>query len=99
VLALPAFDDPDELGNVVLFAANRKLALGAGPETPGTRGMRELGMTSQQRGVWENRFVPSPGNAPVLTDELNPLDLRSEAVNFVARKDLHEYFEEHHLSW
>ncbi len=98
-LALPAFADPNELGNVILLAANRDLAQSAGLDARLTSADLEQLMTSQRRRVWENRFVPSPSGAPVLTDELNPVDLWSEAVNFIARKDLHEYFEEHHLSW
>ncbi len=56
-------------------------------------------MDFQRHRAWDNRFVPEVGNAPVLTDDLNPVDLWSEQINLIARKGLHRYFEEERLSW
>ena len=42
--------------------------------------------------------MPDTRGMAILTDDLNPVDLWSEEVNFVARKDLHRYFNEQGLS-
>ena len=43
------------------------------------------------------RFVPDTRGAPVLIDDLNPVDAWSAQTNFVARQDLHGYLREHGL--
>ena len=99
VLALPAHGESDGLGNMVIFAANRELAATRG--TPQWKiPPREylLSMDYRRDYAWDNRFVPETRHVPVLTDDLNPVDLWSEEINFIARKDLHSYFERG-LSW
>ena len=49
--------------------------------------------------AWQKRFVPDTRDAPILTDDLNPVDLWSEEINLMARQGLHSYFEEVGLSW
>jgi len=49
--------------------------------------------------AWNNRFEPDTRQAPLLTDDLNPVDLWSEEINRVAQKDLHHYFAESGQSW
>jgi hypothetical protein len=49
--------------------------------------------------AWDNRFTVKPEWGPVLTDDLNPVDVWAERVNLEARKDLHEFFSEQGLSW
>lgn len=100
VLALPAHRFREELGNVVLFASNSPLGL-----RPTVDGGRKDGVDceayywnpSANLG-WNRRFEPDTRGVAILTDDLNPVDLWSEEVNFVARKDLHRYFDEQGLS-
>jgi len=47
--------------------------------------------------AWDNRFTPEGG--PVLTDDLNPVDLWAERINLVARRDLHKFFGHETRSW
>lgn len=99
VLALPAEPSPDALGNVVLLASNDALEFGKGQ--PGSGAGQRCESYSRNRHAsrgWNNRFVPDTRGAPVLTDELNPVDLWSEATNREARLDLHRYFAEQRLS-
>jgi hypothetical protein len=94
VLALPIAEPPNTLGNVVLFASRRELELAREiPPTPD----RFSTIYAQNHG-WDNRFVPRTADAPVLTDDLNPVDIWSERINRVARADLHEAFADG-LSW
>jgi len=85
VLALPAEASVQDLGNVVLLASNSSLDIPSDCES--------LRLPYARRG-WNNRFVPDTNRAPVLTDDLNPVDLWSEEINVVARRDLHRYFRE-----
>jgi spermidine synthase len=98
VLALPTTTVPDEYGNVILLASHRGLAVPSVRQRDVAASARWLNNEDLRR-AWANRFVPDPRGAPVLSDDLNPIDLWSEEVNFVARKDLHEYFETSGKSW
>ena len=92
VLALPAHDDPSGLGNVVIFASNRRLDDPSAPaEADRLEAYRTFG--------WQNRFIPERAGAPILTDDLNPVDLWSERINLRARRDLHEYFRDVGVNW
>ncbi len=98
VLALPTEAMPDQLGNVVLLASNRKL--GRLPELERAEAASgDDWSAAHVRQAWARRFIPDPRQAPVLTDDLNPVDLWSEQINFVARKDLHDYFGASGRSW
>jgi spermidine synthase len=88
VVALPAEAAAGDLGNVVLLASSAGLDVAAGCDA--------FERSFARRG-WTNRFVPDVEGAPVLTDDLNPVDLWSERINVVARKDLHRYFREQRL--
>jgi spermidine synthase len=98
VIALPAQSRPEEFGNVVILASDTDLeawaTVGRIPE--GGKACPVNSNRHASRG-WKNRFVPDTGGAPVLTDDLNPVDLWSDEINSVARKDLHRYFEEQGL--
>ncbi len=94
VLALPTYEPASALGNVILFAANFELNLPHEPERePSGREDRVRIL------AWERRFKADTGNAPVLTDDLNPVDLWSEEINLAARRALHRYFQPSGLSW
>jgi hypothetical protein len=95
VTVLPIAEPPDQLGNIVLVASDRPLELAVEPPVPMDRFSAEY----DRAHAWDNRFEPETSDAPVLTDELNPIDIWAERVNFVARKELHEMFKERGLSW
>jgi spermidine synthase len=93
ILALPMEEPPDELGNVVILAANRQLDPLRTPEEnvnfdPNWR----YGPGYQKLHAWDNRFIPDITGVQVLTDDLNPIDIRSEIINLEARKKLHSLF-------
>ena len=93
VLALPAHEDPNGLGNVVIFASNRRLDNPVAPPAPA--GPLEPYRTF----AWANRFIPERAGAPILTDDLNPVDLWGERINLRARRGLHDYFRDSGVSW
>ena len=99
VFVLPTYVPAGELGNIVLFAANYWLERPEDTERDFTDLKYISSLQYQRDRAWDNRFVPETVGVPVLTDDLNPVDLWSEEINLLARKDLHRYFEESGLSW
>jgi len=103
VLALPISEPPNTLGNVVLVAS-RQRHLDFPDEMLGRPidYLRDPYMhwyVLQLNHAWDNRFVPGTDSNLLLTDDLNPVDLRAEEINNTARKQLHSYFGENGLSW
>ncbi len=102
VKALPLAEPPTALGNIVILAGDRDLEE---PDDTLTRPRDVIDddylhwVAITQMHAWENRFVPEIQGAPVLTDDLNPVDLWSEAINLEARKVLHGSFDWKHLGW
>ena len=94
VLALPAYEPASALGNVILFAANFELTLPRELEREFPDGDERVRIVA-----WDNRFEADTSHAPVLTDDLNPVDLWAEEINLAARRDLHLYFQPSGLSW
>jgi spermidine synthase len=95
VAILPIAEPPDQIGNLVLLAADRPLELSEELPPPRDRFSPEYDRVH----AWDNRFTPKPEWGPVLTDDLNPVDIWAERVNLVAREDLHEYFKQRGLAW
>ena len=99
VIALPIAEPPTEFGNVVLFASDRKFVL----EQEITRDYSnpDFRFSSNYWKVhgWDNLFEPNTRNAPVLTDDRNPIDVWSEDINYASRKSLHSYFSDVKNSW
>jgi len=100
VIALPQEEPPNRLGNIVLMASQKKLVPLREPERnelldPEWR----FGPAYQKIHAWDNRFTTDTTNVQVLTDDLNPIDIRAEVINLAARKDLHQYFQKSGLSW
>jgi MFS family permease len=60
--------------------------------------IRVLDWNSSANTGWNQRFDPDTAAVPVLTDDLNPVDVWAEGTNFLARQDLHSYFSERGLS-
>ncbi len=92
VIALPIAEPPDQVGNLVILAANRRLEFS---EDRLGRPALFLGddflhwCSVQKNHAWANRFVPDLRGAPVLTDDLNPIDVLTEPASVAARKSLH----------
>ena len=99
VLALPTYRESASTGNIVLLASNRELKLSHPIEHDVTDLNYRNSPAYYQNFAWDNRFIPNLNNAPVLTDDLNPVDLWAEAINLKARQGLHHYFEESGVSW
>ena len=95
VTVFPIAEPPDQLGNVVLMAADRALTLAVDLPVPMDRFSPEY----DRAHAWDNQFKARPEGAPVLTDDLNPIDIWAERVNNVARRELHSMFKERGLSW
>lgn len=96
VLALPIAEPPDRIGNLILFASQREQELGLAREIPPTPD--RFSTIYHKNHAWDNRFAPDTDGAPVLTDDLNPVDVWSDRINHEARKGLHDYFGDG-LSW
>ena len=100
VFALPIEEPPDRFGNIVLLASKSTFELKRELERNVTLDPDwRFGPEYQKVHAWDNRFTADIGNAQVLTDDLNPVDLRAEAINLVERNVLHEYFKERGMSW
>jgi spermidine synthase len=100
VLALPMAEPPDRLDNLILLTGKRSLETidePAGNEhfDPDWRFGPGYAVTH----AWDNRFIPATEGIAVLTDDLNPVDLRSEEIKMVARKDLRTYFAKLNVGW
>ncbi len=100
VTAFPIEEPPNAFGNVVLLASREVLETKREPERndilePDWR----YGPGYQKAHAWDNRFVPEISGVAPLTDDLNPIDLRSEAINLASREGLHQYFKMNGMSW
>jgi spermidine synthase len=100
VLVLPIAEPRDQLGNLIILASDRSLeAIGREPartyDVPNFR----FSSNYQRVHAWDNRFTPATGDAPILTDDLNPVDVWSETVNLAARQALRDYFPPDTKSW
>lgn len=95
VTLLPIAEPPDQVGNLVLLASNRSLDLKQEPPVPTDRFSPEY----DRAHAWDNRFEENIAGAPILTDDLNPVDIWAERVSLAARKVFHETFKAHGISW
>jgi spermidine synthase len=100
VLALPMAEPPDRLGNLILLASNGALEPLMEPERNSSLDPNwRYGAGYAQVHAWDNRFEPETAGASPFTDDLNASDIRAEAINTIARKELHQYFGEAVESW
>ena len=86
VAALPTAEPPDQLGNVIVMAANRPLDLdesALGDPVATLADEDEHFRVVARPHAWANRYRPDQGK--VLTDDWNPADLRAEEINRLAR--------------
>ena len=92
VVALPISEPPNAIGNLIVAASDRAIAV---PES--LLGDVVASLTDEydhwrvvtRHHAWENRFEPGAGGL-VLTDDRNPADLWSQGINLVARRELAE---------
>jgi spermidine synthase len=91
VNALPIAEPQNQFGNIILLASDRPLemneALLGNPFDYLDDEYWHWAVVERNH-AWANRFEPKRG-APVLTDDRNPVDLWSDALNYQARQDLH----------
>ncbi|HLB00925.1 MAG TPA: fused MFS/spermidine synthase [Bacteroidota bacterium] len=100
VLALPMAEPPDRLGNLILIAGNRAMEDIPEPESnseldPDWRYSQAYAV----RHAWDNRFRPPADGVTPYTDDLNPVDVRSEEIKVADRREISEYFRKLNLDW
>jgi len=95
VVVLPIVEPPNAIGNLIIMASDRDLELPFELPRPVGRFSAEY----DRAHAWDNRFVPDTAGVPVLTDDLNPIDIWAERVNREARKNLHAFFNEEGVTW
>jgi spermidine synthase len=95
VIALPIAEPPDQLGNLVLMASDRSLVLEKDPPVPTYRFSPQY----DRAHAWDNRFEPVMTDAPVLTDDLNPIDTWSSHINLASRANLHKTVDVCGIAW
>lgn len=95
VIVLPIAEPPDQFGNLVLLASNRTLTLETELPVPLDRFSPEY----DRAHAWDNRFQVDVKGVPVLTDDLNPIDVWSERVNLASRKETHGFFGDRGVDW
>jgi hypothetical protein len=103
VVALPLNEPPNVLGNVIPLAANRKLdfpdeVLG-NPTDYVDIDPYEHWIVVQRSHAWDNRFIPDTKGIQILTDDRNQINVWSEEINFIERKNLHQFFGDDGVSW
>jgi hypothetical protein len=87
VLALPTSEPPDALGNIILMASDRPIEVDRdqlGDPVAALSDPDEHFRVLSRLHAWDNRY--QPGSGKVLTDDWNPVDLRSEEINRAARR-------------
>lgn len=102
IMVLPMEEPPDQVGNIVILASNRKLDILHEPEYNTTLDPEwRYGPGYQKRHAWDNKFMPDTEGVLILTDDLNPIDIMSEKINVEVRKRLHLFFLESRInvSW
>ena len=104
IRVLPTSEPPNALGNVLLLASDRSLEIGdtirlfGHPKDFVPDTYRHYAII-QQLHAWDNAYVPELAGAPIMTDDRTPIDWWAERINWVARKDLHDYFAKDGTSW
>ena len=93
VTALPIAEPQNMFGNLILLASDRPFDMNEdllGNPFDYLDDEYWHWVVVERNHAWDNRFTPDTKDVPVLTDDRNPVDLWSEALNHRARKDLHE---------
>ena len=103
VIALPVTRLSDEPGNLVMLASDRTIDFPAtklaNPRYYYNKPYKHW-FVSEMNHAWSNRFIPeNTDETIVFTDDLNPVDIMAERINYEDRKRLHKYYYEKGLSW
>jgi spermidine synthase len=105
VIALPIAEPPIKVGNLVLLASDRSIEIPdevLGDPVSSLADDRLHWWVLQRIHAWDNRFLASAHAGKryqPYTDDLNPVDLRAEAINRASRRELHEFFGPQGGSW
>lgn len=103
IVALPIAEPPNKIGNLVLLAADREIDFSEDLLKRPKNYLYDPYMhwyILQVNHAWDNRFIPDINNTLIITDDLNPIDIMAERINYVARKNLHKYYgSSEGLSW
>lgn len=102
VLVLPTSEPPNVLGNQIIMASDNKIDFNEdwlGRPFDFLSDAYKHWVVMQRNHAWNNRFEPGADDAPILTDDLNPVDVWSERINLEARKILHREFAWKDLIW
>jgi spermidine synthase len=99
IIVLPMAEPPNTIGNVVILASDEAFTLARELPRHYHDPFYRFSDQYHRNHAWDNQFIPPTEGVQIITDDLNPVDLWSEDVNFVARKNLHSYFEKNKLGW
>jgi spermidine synthase len=96
VKVLPMEEPPDQFGNIIIVASDSPLEIDEESlPMPTARWSFEY----NQYHAWENNFIVPPESGPVLTDDLNMVDLWSVRINLASRQQLHNFFGGEGIDW
>ncbi len=102
VVALPTVEPPDALGTMILLASRGALTI-PDEQLPDLTGYLQnpdaLWAAQQLKHAWLSQFEPPRQGAVVMTDDRTPIDLWSDRLNLVARRELHQFFGSAGGSW
>lgn len=87
-LVLPIAEPPNEIGNIVILASDRKLELPQEPPSPDDRFSREYNMAH----AWDNRFNIVCHSRLQIADHRNNMKLLSDRATRAMTKFVHDYF-------
>jgi spermidine synthase len=93
VIALPIAEPQSAFGNLIILASDRSLEMNEdllGKPFDYLDDEYWHWAVVERNHAWANRFEPKRDGAPILTDDLNPVDLWSDEINRIARVDLHK---------
>ena len=96
VKVLPMEEPPDQFGNIIIVASDSPLEIDEESlPAPTARWSFEY----NQIHAWDNNFIVPAGSGPVLTDDLNMVDLWSVRINLASRQQLHNFFGGEGIDW
>ena len=95
VLPLPPGESHDTLSSFIVLASGNRIGRGEDDEVHFNSNKDTYSMEI----AWQNRYVPDYSMGTVITDDLNPVDIWSEAINLEDRKFLRVEFGFKGLNW
>ena len=92
VIVFPINEPPNEIGNLIILASNRKLELECELERNFEDPDYRFSDNYYQAHAEDNQFMPETNGFAPITDDLNKTDIWSERINSKEREKLHKYF-------